>query len=124
MFPIFLGWSLRRLAVVTYETDTRSVAVNKQWTVYTTGFRRHATILSSHLRLRLVVSFLLTLPPNPVCIPILPICATCSTHLIFSELLIIILFRRVQFMKLLHMRFSSASYYLTPLMIFSSAPCS
>jgi hypothetical protein len=36
--------SLRRLAVVTYETATRSVAVDKQWTLYTTALRRHATI--------------------------------------------------------------------------------
>jgi hypothetical protein len=45
MFPIFRGWSLRRLAIVTYETATRSVAVDQQWTLYTTALRRHATIL-------------------------------------------------------------------------------
>jgi hypothetical protein len=44
MFPMFRGWSLRILAVVTYETATRSVAVDKQWTVYISGFGRHATI--------------------------------------------------------------------------------
>jgi hypothetical protein len=41
MFPMFRGWWLRILAIVTYETATRSVAVDKQWT----GFRRHTTIL-------------------------------------------------------------------------------
>jgi hypothetical protein len=45
MFPIFRGWPLRGLAVVTYETATRSVAVDQQWTLYTTAPRPHATIL-------------------------------------------------------------------------------
>jgi hypothetical protein len=44
MFPIFRGWPLRGLAVVTYETATRSVAVDQQWTLYTTAPRRHATL--------------------------------------------------------------------------------
>jgi hypothetical protein len=34
---MFRGWSLRILAIVTYETATRSVAVDKQWTLYTTA---------------------------------------------------------------------------------------
>jgi hypothetical protein len=37
MFPIFRGWSLRILAIVTYENATRSVAVDYQWTLYTTA---------------------------------------------------------------------------------------
>jgi hypothetical protein len=45
MFPIFWGWPLRGLAIVTYETASRSVAVDQQWTLYTTAPRRHATIL-------------------------------------------------------------------------------
>jgi hypothetical protein len=43
--PIF--FSVRKsekLAIVTYETATRSVAVDQQWTLYTTAPRRHATI--------------------------------------------------------------------------------
>jgi hypothetical protein len=48
MFPIFRGWQLRGLAVVTYETATRSVAVDQQWTLYTTAPRRHATICMYH----------------------------------------------------------------------------
>jgi hypothetical protein len=44
MFPIFRGWPLRGLAIVTYETATRSVAVDQQWTLYTTAPRLHATL--------------------------------------------------------------------------------
>jgi hypothetical protein len=44
MFPMFRGWPLRGLAIVTYETATRSVAVDQQWTLYTTAPRRHTTV--------------------------------------------------------------------------------
>jgi hypothetical protein len=48
MFPIFRGWPLRGLAIVTYETATRSVAVDQQWTLYTTAPRCHATVCFVH----------------------------------------------------------------------------
>jgi hypothetical protein len=54
MFPIFRGWPLRGLPIVTYETATRSVAVDQQWTLYTTAPRRQATTLSSYFHYRIV----------------------------------------------------------------------
>jgi hypothetical protein len=49
MFLIFRGWPLRGPAIVTYETAIRSVAVDQQWTLYTTAPRRHAIIFMFHM---------------------------------------------------------------------------
>jgi hypothetical protein len=48
---------------------------------------------------------------NPICTPLLPIRATCPAYLILLDLIVlIILVRRVQVMKLLIMQFSPASF--------------
>jgi hypothetical protein len=39
----------------------------------------------------LVVSFLLAFPPNPICIPLIPIRATCPAHFILLDLIILII---------------------------------
>jgi hypothetical protein len=48
-------------------------------------------LLPTYVLVFLVVSFLLSFPQYPICIPLLPIRATCPAHLILLDLIILII---------------------------------